>query len=192
MLPLSLNPARLRIALIGQGPAAANRLRWLEEAGARSVIVFASPPENKALSSMHLVFIAGLAEAQRKPAAALARAARAIVYVEDAPGISDIQAPAVLRRGDLMLAISTNGAAPSLAAEVKGFLADVFGPQWCGRVQEMRSLRRHWQDGGMRAHAIRRLAAAHIARNSWLGEGHPALANDRSKSIGERGGGTCP
>lgn len=191
MLPLSLNLARLRVALIGRGPAAAHRLHWLEEAGARGVTVFASLPESKALSGVQLVFIAGLAEAQRDLAAAAARAAGAIVYVEDAPAVSDIQAPAVLRRGDLVLAISTNGAAPGLAAEMKRFLGGVFGPEWRGRLQEMKALRRRWQDGAIGPEAIRRLTAAHIARNGWLAKGCPKTANDRGKPIHERGGGTC-
>ncbi len=191
MLPLSLNLARLRVALIGRGQAAAHRLHWLEEAGARGVTVFAAPPESKALSGMQLVFIAGLATPLRDLAAASARAAGAIVYVEDAPAISDIQAPAVLRRGDLVLAISTSGAAPGLAAEVRRFLADTFGPEWRGRVQEMKALRRRWQDGEIGPEAIRRLTAAHIARNGWLAKRRPKAANDRGKPFHERGGGTC-
>ena len=135
MLPLSLDLTQLRLALIGNGPAAMRRLAWLSEAGAATLRVFSSAPSAELarmagaqllpdwpaageLEGMQLVFIADVPEPQRSALAAAARAAGAIVHVEDVPALCDVHAPAVLRRGDLTIAISTNGAAPGLAAEL--------------------------------------------------------------------------
>ena len=38
--------------------------------------------------------------------------------------------PAVVRRGDLAVAISTGGASPALAATLREKLSDVFGPEY--------------------------------------------------------------
>lgn len=207
MLPLSLDVARLRLVLIGTGAAAARRLEWLEQAGATSVVVFSAAPSRELalaagsrlerrwpdaadFAGAQLVFIADLHEPQRNELAAAARAAGAIVHVEDAPALCDVQAPAILRRGDLTIAISTNGAAPGLAAELKQFVGEIFGAEWQGRVGELKVLRRRWHGAGATPEAIRRLTASHVARRFWLGKCRGEAANDSAKAINERGGGS--
>lgn len=208
MLPLSLDLTRLRLALIGDGVAAARRLAWLDEAGAADVIVFAAAPspelvagaagrlvphwpESGALTGIHLAFIVDPPAAQRDTLAAAARAAGAIVHVEDAPGLCDVHAPAVLRRGDLTIAISTNGAAPGLAAELRQFLGGILGPEWRGRVDELKALRQRWRQAGATHATVRRLTAERLIRHGWLEKGRGAAANDPGKAITERGGGSC-
>ncbi len=46
MIPIMLDPARLRLALIGRGPVAQNRLRGLIEGGADRLTVFSDRPED--------------------------------------------------------------------------------------------------------------------------------------------------
>jgi len=210
MLPLSLDLSRLRLALVANGAAALHRLRWLEEAGARRLAVFSAKPSPElarrcgaalvermpdaaALAGVQLVFIAGVDEPERAALATLARGVGALVHVEDAPALSDLQAPAVLRRGDLSIAISTNGRAPGLAAELKQFLACVFGPAWRGRLDELQALRGRWRAAGAASEAIRRLTAARLARQGWLrGARLLVAANDvQKRSNNERGGESC-
>jgi len=208
MLPLSLDLTRLRLALIGRDAAGIRRLAALDAAGARVLNVYApqpSPelakaagerlvarwPEASDLAETQLVFIADIAEPQRSAVTDLARAAGAIVHVEDAPALTDIHAPAVLRRGDLTVAISTNGAAPGLAGELRQFLGGIFGPEWRGRVAELRTLRQGWRDIGVSGATIRRLTAARIARDGWLKKGRGEAANDKKTIAHERGGGSC-
>ena len=194
MLPLSLDLTRLRIALIGHGADALRRFRWLGEAGASAVSVFAASPSpelaaaamplqrrwpSKAdFSGMRLVFIADVAEPQRSALAEAARAAGALVHVEDLPALCDFHAPSILRRGDLTIAVSTNGAAPGLAAEVKQYLAELFGPEWQSRVDDLKVLRRYWRARGRSHRTIRRLTAARIARQGWLVTRRKPAAND--------------
>jgi precorrin-2 dehydrogenase / sirohydrochlorin ferrochelatase len=205
MLPLSLDLSRLRLALIGNDAAAARRLAWLEEAGARSVRVF-SPEPSRELAKLagerlerrwpgggdfawaQLVFIADIAEPERRALVEAAREAGAIVHVEDAPELTDLHAPAVLRRGDLTIAISTQGAAPGLAGELKQFLARVFGPEWQGRVEEMRALRRRWRKAGVSHELIRSMTASRLARYGWINKNNATAANDRGNASEQRGG----
>ncbi len=208
MLPLALDLTRLRLALIGNGAAAARRLASLVEAGAKSVSVFSAAPSAELLlaataqmvrrwpsaielETMQLVFIVDPPEPQRSALAAAARAAGAIVHVEDAPALCDAHAPAVLRRGDLTVAISTNGAAPGLAAELKQFLAEIFGLEWRSRVDELKSLRQRWHRAGASHHAVRRLIASHVAHRGWLMDRDPVAANDSEKTTDQTGGESC-
>lgn len=197
MLPLSLDPARLRLALIGSATACARRLRWLEEAGAEDFAVYAAAPSPELASAaghrlqrrwpsatdlrgLHLVFIADVAEPERSALAATARAAGAILHVEDAPALSDSHIPAVLHRGALTVTVSTEGAAPAAAAEIKEFLATTIGPEWRERIECLRALRQAWRREGADAAAVRRLTAAQIDRYGWLKQPlFAAAANDR-------------
>jgi precorrin-2 dehydrogenase/sirohydrochlorin ferrochelatase len=208
MLPLSLDLTQLRLALIGNGAAAARRLAWLDEAGAKAVSVFSAAPSPELSRAAHarlvphwpsdgelddiqLVFIVDPPEPQRSALAGVSRAAGAIVHVEDTPALCDVHAPAVLRRGDLTIAISTNGAAPGLAAELKQFLSRVFGPEWQGRVEELTALRQRWHQTGATHEAVRRLTASRIARHGWLKKRRGTAANDSGRAITERGGESC-
>lgn len=193
MLPLSLNPVRLRVALIGAGEAAACRRAWLGRGGVLAPAMFTKAPwpDAAALAGIQLVFIAGLEEPALSAVAASARAAGAILHVEDAPRLSDIHAPAVLRRGDLTIAISTNGAAPGLAAELARALGDRFGPEWEGRLAEIKALREIWRRADLAPASVRRLTAAQLARYGWPVLDGVSSANDNGKPIIDRGGGSC-
>ena len=60
----------------------------------------------------------------------------------DDPGYCDFYAPAVVRRGDFQIAISTGGNSPALAQRVRRKLETDFGPEyeswigWLGRMRE--------------------------------------------------------
>ncbi|HEY3918163.1 MAG TPA: NAD(P)-dependent oxidoreductase [Stellaceae bacterium] len=207
MLPLSLELARLRLVLIGTGALGLRRLRLLDEAGADALMVFSpvpSPelsfaagerlqrrwPQHGELERAQLVFIADVAEPDRSALAAAARAAGAILHVEDAPELSNSHAPAVLRRGALTIAVSTGGAAPGLAAEIKQFLAGIFGPEWQERITRMHALRQRWRRTGFDHERVRRLTAARIGRYGWLKQSRMApVANDRGGVLKETEGG---
>jgi precorrin-2 dehydrogenase / sirohydrochlorin ferrochelatase len=79
-----------------------------------------------------LAFIAG-GEAFCRQAADAARAAGALVNVVDKPGMSDFNTPAVIDRGEVVVAIGTAGAAPMMAALLRSELESRI-PQGAGRV----------------------------------------------------------
>jgi precorrin-2 dehydrogenase / sirohydrochlorin ferrochelatase len=63
--------------------------------------------------------------------------------VVDVPEYCDFYYPAVVRRGDLQIAISTNGQSPSLSQKLRQQLERQFGPgyaQWVAELGETRKL----------------------------------------------------
>jgi precorrin-2 dehydrogenase/sirohydrochlorin ferrochelatase len=187
MLPLMLDVARLRVILVGNGPAALKRLRLLDEAGASALTVHADAPSDalaaaagarlrrslpttRDLAAVQLLFIADPGSAQRATLAAAARAHGIIVHVEDEPLLSDAQAPAVLRQGALTIAVSTGGASPTFAVRIKRFLGEFFGPEWRERLDEVAALRRHWRQTGATPATIALRTDEWISRRGWLEE----------------------
>ncbi|HXP31834.1 MAG TPA: NAD(P)-dependent oxidoreductase [Stellaceae bacterium] len=185
MLPLVLDVSRLRLLLLGGGEAALRRLQLLEEAGARDVAVFAAAPtaqlaaaagarlrrrwpSAEELAAAQLVFIVGIPAPHCEGLARAAREAGAIVHIEDLPLLSDAHAPAVLRRGDLTIAVSTGGASPTLAVQIKQFLARLFGPEWQARLEQMSARRRSWRAAGADAATIAQWTEEWLGREGWL------------------------
>ncbi len=185
MLPVALDLARLKLALIGDGAAAERRLALLDEAGAGDLTVYAEAPSPALaraagarlvrrlptapeLAATRVVFISDKASPHCRDLATTARAAGALVHVEDAPQLSDIHAPAVLRRGELTIAVSTGGQSPALAGQVKRFLGALFGPEWQGRLDELAALRQGWREGGADPETVQRWTEEWVGRQGWL------------------------
>jgi precorrin-2 dehydrogenase / sirohydrochlorin ferrochelatase len=70
-----------------------------------------------------------------------AREAGLPVVVADSPEESTAFSPAVHRDGDLQVAVSTHGASPSLAVQVRDRIAEALGQGWDGRVDAARAAR---------------------------------------------------
>jgi precorrin-2 dehydrogenase/sirohydrochlorin ferrochelatase len=62
--------------------------------------------------------------------------------VVDVPDLCDFFYPAVVRRGDLQIAISTAGQSPSLAQKIRQQLEKQFGPAYAAWVAELGETRR--------------------------------------------------
>jgi precorrin-2 dehydrogenase/sirohydrochlorin ferrochelatase len=180
MIPLALNPETARIGLAGAGAPAARRLAALRAAGARPVVFTADaaleaqeralpfPPDAPALAGLHLLYIAGLEAAHYVPLAATARAAGVLVNVEDVPALCDFHAVAEIRRGDLLLTVSTGGTAPGLAGVIRRALEACFPAEWAGRVAEVAALRQRWRAEGVpMAEAAKRIGTL-VQERCWL------------------------
>jgi siroheme synthase-like protein len=77
----------------------------------------------------------------RDAIAADARAAGILVNVMDDVPNCDFAAPAIVRRGDLVVAIGTGGRAPALASRLRVELAGRFGPEWTELVDRVGQVR---------------------------------------------------
>jgi precorrin-2 dehydrogenase / sirohydrochlorin ferrochelatase len=180
MLPITLDLAQIPIALVGNGAQALRRLTLLDEAGAQQFRVYAPSaqpdlarragrrllrrwPTPQEVASVRLLLIADHVEPGiERDLVATARAARTLVNVEDKPAYSDFHSPALLRRGDLTIAISTAGQSPALAQRLRGFLAAIFGPEWQHILDGLAQLRSHWREGGAAAADIK------VWTDTWL------------------------
>jgi precorrin-2 dehydrogenase/sirohydrochlorin ferrochelatase len=197
MLPMVLDVTRLKLALVGNGPAAERRLALLDDAGADDLTLYAddpSPglahaaggrlvrrlPSAQELAAARVVFIAERGARHASDLAATARAAGALVHVEDAPALCDMHAPATLRRGDLLIAVSTGGQSPGLAVQVKRFLGALFGTEWQQRLDDLAALRHGWREGGADMETVARWTEEWVGRQGWLPVSH---ATDSDKSF---------
>jgi precorrin-2 dehydrogenase / sirohydrochlorin ferrochelatase len=185
MLPLVLDVGRLKLLLIGDGRAAERRLSLLDAAGAADLTVYGEAPSaalalaagsrlvrrlptTREMAAARLVFITDRNARYCRELAGMARMLGVLVHVEDEPALCDVQAPAVLRRGDLTIAVSTGGKSPGLAVQVKRFLGALFGPEWQERLDALATLRRGWRAGGADAKTIARWSESWVGRQGWL------------------------
>lgn len=80
--------------------------------------------------------------------------------VNAAAGEGDVAVPALVRRGDLLVAISTSGQAPALARHLRRRLEAFVGPEWAALVELQDRLRRRLRSRvpsqRMRAEILRR------------------------------------
>ena len=160
------------------------RLRAIEADGVARIRVFSDAPSPTLaehvgarliqrlptaadLAGSRIVFITGLTPEESAEIAAAAYAAGALVNAEDQRGWCDFHSPATVRRGDLLIAVSTNGQSPALARRVREWLEAAFPERWAARVVELARLRRRLRAHGLGAEVTHATDAV-IARNGWL------------------------
>ena len=185
MYPVTLDVTRLAVAIAGNGASAARRLAGLDASGATRVTVFADAPgaalveaagdrlvrrlpEAADLAPVRLLLIAGLGDDAASTLAATARAMGILVNVEDRKRWCEFHVPAVIRRGDLVLTVSTNGRSPGLARRIRRFIEEQFGPEWGDRTEEVAADRAASRAAGADMTTVSRRTDALIERRGWL------------------------
>ncbi len=88
-----------------------------------------------------------------------------LVNVEDRPALCDFHSVAEIRRGDLLLTVSTNGASPRLAARIRARLEAEYPQLWSARLATLRQCRTVWRQQGSDVTA---LTDALLEANGWL------------------------
>lgn len=174
----------LPVLLVGQGAGMLRRLHFLRAGDLGDVRVFSPSPQDAELAAAaplvarlptagdlagaRLVFIAGLDAAAAEALAEQAHRAGALVNVEDNKRLSDFFVPGVVRRGDLMVTVSTSGRSPGLTRRLRRYLDGVFGPQWAGRLALLSAARERWRREGVDLQTLARRTDALIDRKGWL------------------------
>jgi siroheme synthase-like protein len=148
--PAFLDLADRKVVVVGAGPIAAGKVRGLlpcapdpllvvapeachfivEQAEAGSLEWQARPFDEADLEDAHLVIAATADRAVNASVAAAARQRGLPVLAVDDPTNCDFIAPAVVRRGDVVVAVSTNGRSPALARRTRDRLEESLPPYW--------------------------------------------------------------
>jgi precorrin-2 dehydrogenase/sirohydrochlorin ferrochelatase len=167
MLPVALNPANIAVGLIGAGEGLARRRGTLEQAG---ITPSELPPDASegALEALNLLFVAGLDRAASIRLAQTARRAGVLVNVEDMPDLCDFHVPAIVRRGDLLLTVSTGGKAPGLSRILREWLENRFGSEWAARIGDVNAARTGWREEGLAPSQVSHNTSDLVTRKGWL------------------------
>jgi siroheme synthase-like protein len=159
--PVLLELAGRRCVVIGERAVRERKVEGLLAAGASDVIAVAEAPAGRLdeLAALEGVVVARRAwspadldgaflvvgssddAGERDAIAREARAGGALVNVMDDIPNCDWAAPAIVRRGDLVLTISTGGSSPALARRLREDLAERYGAHWAELVDVLRGVR---------------------------------------------------
>ena len=164
MLPIVINPKAVSVGLIGAGEALARRQTMLADAGIDPVSVSANAP----LDGLNVLFVAGLERDLSEGLAERARGQGILVNVEDVPDLCDFHVPAAIRRGDLVLTVSTGGQSPGLAKLIREWLERKLGFEWNARLKEMASGRAQWREQGHTPSEGSRRTRDFVRARDWL------------------------
>lgn len=151
-----MNLENRRCVVVGGGEVADRKARKLLQARADVIVV--SPEVKPGIESVAVethrreyepgdlsgAFLAFAATDSREVNAAVAREAKergVPVNVADAPSDGDFTLPSTLRRGRMQISVSTGGASPTLARDVRKRLEGRFPPEWAGLVEEVGKVR---------------------------------------------------
>ncbi len=164
--------------VIGGGRVAERKVRGLLRAGARVTVV--SPEATPGLARLAergkltwkrrryrrgdardcaLVYAATSNPEVQAAVAEEARDAGAWVNAVDRPELCSFLAPAVVARGDLVIAVSTSGGSPLLARRVRQQLERSIGPEYGRAVKLLGAVRRRLAAVGFRGEQRRRVLA---------------------------------
>jgi len=171
--PIVLKLFGRRALVVGGGEVALRKARALADAGARVCVVapklvagftedgrfecLAARYEKRHLEGALVAVAATDDEAVNRRVAEDARAADVLVNVVDRPELCDFIVPAQVRRGDLLIAISTSGAAPSLARRLRERLEKELGPEYATLLEVLREVREDLKQRNLAPEVRRRL-----------------------------------
>lgn len=185
MLPVLLDPKRVEIVLVGAGEPFLQRLALLEAAKAHRLTVYVDDPDAELagrlgdcwragrpstadLARADILFVAGLDEDEGQALADKARANGTLVNVEDVKPLCDFHVPSIVRRGDLLMTVSTGGKSPGLARRLRQELESRFGPEWADRLDELSARRDAWRAEGLALKEVGRRVVRYIDEKGWL------------------------
>ena len=158
--PIFLNLAGQRVVVIGAGRVATRKTRSLLAAGASIAVV--SPAATAAvrrlaaarrirwirrryrsgdLRGARLAVAATNDEKVNRQVCADARRRNLLVNCAAPPAAGDFHVPSLVRRGGVTVAISTGGASPALAKQIRRDLEQFLGDRYAGLAKRMRALR---------------------------------------------------
>ncbi len=185
VFPIMLDLKGVPVAVAGESPAAARRVTLLDAAGADRLTVFAPDPgpdmvaaaqgrlerrwpQDPEVAALTVLFTADLPDALAERLATIARTNKVLVNTEDVRPLCDFHVPSMVRRGDLLFTISTNGKSPGLARRLRRDFEARFGPEWAERLEEIARARETWRAAGLSLPEVSKCTEALLAEKGWL------------------------
>jgi precorrin-2 dehydrogenase/sirohydrochlorin ferrochelatase len=199
--PLVINLRDRLAVVVGAGAVGQRKIASLLEAGARVKaisLVFRGPPPNNLdlilesyaphhLDGAALAFAAATPEVSARVVAD-AKARGILVNSADDPDSGDFLVPATIRRGDLLITVSTGGAAPAVAKLVRARLESEFDEAWDVWLALLAEVRGQVLDE-VGDPELRRDLFARLADPSWLElirtEGREAVKSALGRVVNE-------
>lgn len=154
---IDLQPASGHALVVGGGEVAARKVRALAEAEFEITVIAPrisdairrapfvtleerpfSPGDFDAAYPYSVAFACTDSREVNRLVGEIARARRIPVVVADRQAESTFFTPAMLRDGDLAIAISTGGASPTLARRIREMIVTALGPGWAQVVWQAR------------------------------------------------------
>lgn len=166
MLPISLNLAAVSLLLVGEGEAFSKRKAQLEQAGA-SKLICRNAFNAYDLEDVVVVMVVGLDYEMSSYIARLAREEGRLVNVEDVPELCDFYFASFIQRGELTIAVSTNGASPTFARRVRTKIAGIFGEEWAGYLEQAKQMRIRLRGEGKNMQEVMAASEEWLNKQEW-------------------------
>lgn len=158
--PIFIDITGQTVIVIGGGTVAARKIETLIASGARITVVSPEvtdliaklaeadrlvlrkrPYRRGDLEGFRLAYAATSDPDVNQAVCDEAHAAGIWLNAIDQPALCDFITPAIVRRGNLTIAISTNGRCPALARQIREDLERQFGPEYADAVERLGELR---------------------------------------------------
>jgi uroporphyrin-III C-methyltransferase / precorrin-2 dehydrogenase / sirohydrochlorin ferrochelatase len=133
-LPLFFDLNSRKVVVIGRGPAADRRAELARSAGA--VVEQIEPGRPVSFEGAAAAFVATGNSDSDEEAAQAARRSAVPVNVADRPALCDFILPSIVDRGEVVVAVSTGGASPTLATLLRGRIEAVL-PEHVGSLARL-------------------------------------------------------
>jgi precorrin-2 dehydrogenase/sirohydrochlorin ferrochelatase len=191
--PIFLDVSRRRCIVIGGGPVAERRVEGLLSAGAavtvvspaitdrleklareRTVRYMARAYEAGDIEGFDLVFVATDDGVANQAVFSEARSRAVWINSADDPENCDFILPAVVRRGELSVAISTGGASPATTRAIREELENYFTADYARLVQIASEVRRELREKSI-------VASARVWNEALTGEFRQLLKEDQAE-----------
>ena len=191
--PIFLDVSRRRCVVIGGGPVAERRVEGLLSAGAAVTVVspaitdgleklaregavryMARGYEAGDIEGFDLVFVATDDGVANQAVFSEARSRAVWINSADDPENCDFILPAVVRRGDLSVAISTGGASPATTRAIREELENYFTADYARLVQIAGEVRRELREQSI-------VASARVWNEALTGEFRRLLKEDQAE-----------
>jgi precorrin-2 dehydrogenase/sirohydrochlorin ferrochelatase len=201
--PLFLDLQGRNVLVVGGGAVAERKVEPLLAAGA--VVTLVAPDVTPSLAGltirlqrrkfveedldgMVLVISATDDRAAQEQIAAAARARNIPINTVDQPDLCDFIVPAIVRKGDVVLAISTSGRSPALAAALRARLESVITDDVARAARVLGEVRNEvhsrFEDPDRRKKIFEGIVASGIL--DWIGECDDRAALERVRGIIEK------